>query len=84
VPIGARQLPHVARYTSHVTGERRRTGSGPAGRQAGKQEVTVQQLLRLADGPDGPSWSPYLMIGIFIVAAIIMVSLYTRSRRRGR
>ncbi|GHB73021.1 hypothetical protein GCM10010331_71210 [Streptomyces xanthochromogenes] len=34
------------------------------------------------DRPDGPSWSPYLAIGLFTVAAVVAGLLYTRSRRK--
>ncbi len=32
--------------------------------------------------PDGPSWSPYLAIGLFIACGIIAVSLYLRNKRK--
>ncbi|MFJ7305253.1 hypothetical protein [Streptomyces sp. NPDC099088] len=32
------------------------------------------------NGPDGPSWSPYLAIGLFVLFGVII--LYIRARRR--
>lgn len=41
----------------------------------------MQELLLLAnERPDGPSWSPYLIIGLFIAAAIAIGILYSRHR----
>ncbi|WP_329415015.1 hypothetical protein OG802_28550 [Streptomyces sp. NBC_00704] len=41
--------------------------------------------VRLAnERPDGPSWSPYLAVCMFLVAAIVMGALFVRSRRRSR
>jgi len=39
-------------------------------------------LISLANNrPDGPSWSPYLAIGLFIAAAIFVGIMYTKRRR---
>lgn len=32
--------------------------------------------------PDGPSWSPYLAIGLFVLFAIIIGLLLLRKRRQ--
>ncbi|AIS02311.1 hypothetical protein [Streptomyces glaucescens] len=33
------------------------------------------------DRPDGPSWSPYLAIGMFIIAMIFVGIMYAKRRR---
>lgn len=39
-------------------------------------------LLSAGNRPDGPSWSPYLAVGIFIVFGIIIALLYLRNRAK--
>ncbi len=42
----------------------------------------METFTRLANSrPDGPSWSPYLMIGIFTVVAIIMATRYIKDKK---
>ena len=39
-------------------------------------------LVEVADDrPDGPSWSPYLAIGMFIFAMIFVGIMYAKRRR---
>ncbi|MFG2434610.1 hypothetical protein [Streptomyces sp. NPDC048508] len=44
--------------------------------------ATLHAMTWLAggDGPDGPSWSPYLAIGLFVLFSLNI--LYLRHRRR--
>ncbi|MFF8473987.1 hypothetical protein [Streptomyces sp. NPDC015414] len=45
----------------------------------------MHRLLQLADNrPDGPSWSPYLAIGLWLLFGLVALGLYTRDRRRRR
>lgn len=39
-------------------------------------------LLSSGNRPDGPSWSPYLAVGLFIVFGIIIALLYLRNRAK--
>jgi hypothetical protein len=42
----------------------------------------MHAIISLAnDRPDGPSWSPYLAIGLFIAAAIFVGVMYAKRRR---
>ncbi|MEU7471794.1 hypothetical protein AB0A94_25280 [Streptomyces sp. NPDC044984] len=39
-------------------------------------------LIHVAnDRPDGPSWSPYLAIGLFVAAMIFVGVMYAKRRR---
>ncbi|MER7487622.1 hypothetical protein ABTY20_17255 [Streptomyces sp. NPDC126497] len=39
-------------------------------------------LIHLAnDRPDGPSWSPYLAIGMFVAAMVFVGVMYAKRRR---
>jgi hypothetical protein len=39
-------------------------------------------LIQVAnDRPDGPSWSPYLAIGMFLAAVIFIGIMYAKRRR---
>ncbi|MEU8794580.1 hypothetical protein [Streptomyces sp. NPDC048643] len=44
----------------------------------------MNSLAWLADGnrPDGPSWSPYLAIGLTVLFGFGALILYLRDRRR--
>ncbi|MET7382349.1 hypothetical protein ABZT08_26655 [Streptomyces sp. NPDC005526] len=45
----------------------------------------MQRLLQLAnDRPQGPSWSPYLAVGMCVLFGLVALGLYTRDRRRRR
>ncbi|MBK3558056.1 hypothetical protein JHN55_16255 [Streptomyces sp. MBT56] len=46
------------------------------------QTVMEEILLSAGNRPDGPSWSPYLAIGLFIVFGIIIAFLYMRKRAK--
>ncbi|MFE2376069.1 hypothetical protein [Streptomyces sp. NPDC059398] len=37
-------------------------------------------LLAQSDRPDGPSWTPYAAIGIFVFFAIIIAVAYIKRR----
>ncbi len=39
-------------------------------------------LLSAGNRPDGPSWSPYLTIGAFIVFGTVIAFLYVRKRAK--
>ncbi|WP_272920805.1 MULTISPECIES: hypothetical protein [Streptomyces] len=42
----------------------------------------MHALISLAnDRPDGPSWSPYLAIGMFVAAGIFVGIMYAKRRR---
>ncbi|MFJ4714028.1 hypothetical protein [Streptomyces sp. NPDC088785] len=43
----------------------------------------MNAVLPLADGrADGPSWSPYLAIGLFLLFAVILGIRLMKKRRR--
>ncbi|MFD4001609.1 hypothetical protein [Streptomyces rubiginosohelvolus] len=49
----------------------------------GKGRAAMEEILLSAGNrPDGPSWSPYLAIGLFIVFGIIIAFLYLRKRAK--
>lgn len=39
-------------------------------------------LLFAGNRPDGPSWSPYLAVGLFLVFGAIIAFLYVRDRAK--
>ncbi len=47
--------------------------------------VALPLLLAVEDSrPDGPSWSPYLALGIWLCIAIILGTRFYRRRRQGK
>ncbi|MFF9396149.1 RHS repeat-associated core domain-containing protein [Streptomyces griseoluteus] len=69
-----------------------RTRGGPEKRRAAQapwsthseygKAFQMTAFFRLANSrPDGPSWSPYLMIGIFVVVAVVMATKYVKDKR---